>query len=223
MPTALTPQQMSFTFAQIGLNLCLAFALAFLAATVYRKSYSGPGSTFSFYVTLLVTPIVVSMIMMAIGSNIALSLGLVGALSIIRFRTVIKETRDMSFLFLMIGIGLCCGSGAYALAIFGTLFVCTVLAVVQWASHGRFNASEYILVFRRDGLDDGAAEHALDKLSRWRKLHGVADLGADEGCEYTYRIRLGQAVTPEAFIDRVRDVKGLSQMSLISPESHLAI
>ncbi len=223
MPSLLTPQHMNFTVGQVMLNLCLSFALAFIAATLYRRMHGGASSPYSFFVTMLVTPVVVAMIMMAIGSNIALSLGLVGALSIIRFRTVIKDTRDMSILFLAIGIGLCCGSGAYALAIFGTGFVCFVLMAVHFASRARFGIAEYILVFTRRTKNNSNAEDALDGLVSWRKLHGVADLGDEEGCEYTYRIRLGNMITPEAFMERLTGMEGLSRSSLISPESQLAI
>jgi len=223
MPSAFTPQQLSFTIGQIGLNLCLSFALAYLAAGVYRKVRVGPGDFYSLYITLLVTPVVVSMIMMAIGSNIALSLGLVGALSIIRFRTVIKETRDMSFLFLTIGIGLCCGSGAYPLALFGTLFVCLVLVALHYTARVHFTSSEYILVFRQRKPDHAQADTMLDNWVPWRKLHGAADLGDEQGCEYTYRIRLGKDITPEALINRLKNTEGLSQSSLISPEGQTAI
>lgn len=223
MPTAFTPQQMSFTLGQIALNLCLSFALAFLAATLYRKLYSGLSYSFSFFVTLLVTPVVVTMIMMAIGSNVALSLGLVGALSIIRFRTVIKDTRDMAFLFLMIGIGLCCGSGGYGLAITGTIFICGILFAIHYTGKARLAPSEYILVFRCRGHDQGETDRTLSNLVAWRKLHGAADLGEEEGIEFTYRVRLGTSITAEALLNRLRAIKGLSQTSLISPESQLAI
>ncbi len=214
---------MSFTLGQVALNLGLAFALAFLAATVYRKLYSGPSYSFSFFVTLLVTPVVVCMIMMAIGSNVALSLGLVGALSIIRFRTVIKDNRDMAFLFLMIGIGLCCGSGGYGIAIAGTVFVCGVLGALYAVDRSRWVPSEYLLVFRRDGHDEADTDRVLESLVSWRKLHGASDLGPDDGCEYTYRVRLGPSVTPETLLNRLRTVQGLSQSALISPDSQLAL
>ncbi len=223
MPTGFTPQYINFTLGQIALNLCLAFALAYLSATVYRKLYTGPSYSFSFFMTLLVTPVTVAMIMMAIGSNIALSLGLVGALSIIRFRTVIKDTRDMAYLFLMIGIGLCCGSGGYALAILGTIFVCTVVIAVHYAARGGAGPREYILVFRQRGEDNEDTGRLLDSLLSWRKLHGAADLGSSEGCEYTYRVRLSPAVGPETLVNRLKAIAGLSSPSLISPESQLAI
>ncbi len=223
MPTFLTPQQMSFTLGQIALNLCLSFSLAYLASILYRRLYNGPGYSSSFFVTLMVTPVVVTMIMMAIGSNVALSLGLVGALSIIRFRTVIKDSKDMAYLFLMIGIGLCCGSGGYALAILGTAFVCLVLLALHYVNKHRGGPGEFILVFRRRGRDDGDAERVLDDSLAWRKLHGAADLGQDDGCEYTYRVRLSPSVTPETLIHRLKAIQSLYSPSLISPESQLMI
>lgn len=223
MPTAFTPQQLSFTLGQIGLNLALAFALSFVAATVYRKVNAGPGDTFSFYVTLLVTPVVVAMIMMAIGSNVALSLGLVGALSIIRFRTVIKDPRDMAYLFLVIAIGLCCGSGAYPLAIVGTFFVCVVVFTVHAAGRSGWGPSEYILVFRKTGGGGDDVENELAGLTRWSKLHSAADLGEDEGYEFTYRIRLNPDVTPASLLDRLRASGRLTRPSLICSESQLAV
>lgn len=223
MPTAFAPQQMGFTIGQVGLNLSLAFALSYLAATLYRKLYAGPSYCFSFFLTLIVTPVVVAMIMMAIGSNIALSLGLVGALSIIRFRTVIKDTRDMSFLFLMIGIGLCCGAGAYPLAIMGAGFVCFVLTVMHYIPKSRHNANEYILVFRQDASSNGEVESALTGLVSWRELHGACDLGEEGGCEYTYRVRLASTTTPEQLMHRLKSIEGLRDSTLISPESQVAI
>ncbi|MEK6676594.1 MAG: DUF4956 domain-containing protein [Planctomycetota bacterium] len=223
MPTGLTPQQMSFTFGQIALSLCLSFALAYLAAGVYRKMCAGPGHSLSFFITLIVTPMVVCMIMMAIGSNVALSLGLVGALSIIRFRTVIKDNRDMAFLFLTIGIGLCCGSGGYGIGLIGTVFVCGILLAIHAVGKTRLVASEYLLVFRQRHSDSNEASQLLHGLVSWYRLHGAADLGEHEGCEFTYRVRLGSSVAPETLLAKLRSTTGLSHSVLISPESQLAI
>jgi uncharacterized membrane protein YhiD involved in acid resistance len=222
MPSAFSPEHLNLTLGQVGLNLMLAFGLAFMATTVYRRLYSGPAAPATFQVTLMVTPLVVCMIMMAIGTNIALSLGLVGALSIIRFRTVIKDTRDMAFLFLMIGIGLCCGSGSYALAIVGTAFVLVVLLALQVGSRQQWMPSEFILVFRQGEMDHGQAERTLDSLVSWRRLQGVTDLG-EQGCEYTYHVRLGRAAKPEQLVQQLRATEGVTDSVLLSPESQLAL
>lgn len=214
---------MGFTPGQAALNLCLAFALAYAVAALYRHLYAGPGYSFSFFVTLLVTPVVVCMIMMAIGSNVALSLGLVGALSIIRFRTVIKDTRDMAFLFLMIGIGLCCGSGGYGIAILGTGFTCAILFGVHLIGKVRFAPTEYLLILRKSNRDDNEADRLLSELVLWKKLHGASDLGPEDGCEYTYRVRLGSETTPERLMDRLKSLRGVTRSALISPEGQVAL
>ena len=223
MPPSLTPQDFGFSIGQVSLNLALAFALAYLAASFYRKLHVGPSSSRSFFLTLVVTPVVVAMIIMAIGSNIALSLGLVGALSIIRFRTVIKDTRDMSFLFLAIGIGLCCGSGTYALAVFGTIFACLVVACVHYMGKANFSPGEYILVFRKNGESGEDVDQEISSMTTWSRLHSVVDLGEGEGDEFTYRVHLESGINPSAFIHRLKTVGSLTQPSLITPESQLAI
>ncbi len=223
MPVNLIPHINEVTITQAVLNLLIALVLAVFSATIYRRLHSGPAYSFSFFVTLIVTPMVMTMVIMAIGSNVALSLGLVGALSIIRFRTVIKDTRDMSFLFLMIGIGLCCGSSAYMLAVVGTLFVGAALIGIHAVEGRRGGTREYILVFRRDGHDLNGADEVLAELAEWRKLHGAADLGRDVGCEFTYRIKLAETVEPEMVIHRLNGIAGLHDSSLVSAESQLAI
>lgn len=223
MNSLLSPQQMTFSLAQVVLNLCLAFALAYAVAAVYRHLYSGPGYSFSFFVTLLVTPVVVCMIMMAIGSNVALSLGLVGALSIIRFRSVIKDSRDMAFLFLMIGIGLCCGSGGYGIALLGTLFVVAILVGVHAMGKYRLTPTEYLLIFRRQLRDDRETEQALSTMVRWKRLHGATDLGPEDGCEYTYRVRLGPETLPETLLEKLRHIRGVTRSTLISPDGQVAV
>ena len=111
----------------------------------------------------------------------------------------------------------------YALAIVGTLFVCAVVAALHHVRRSGLPPMEYILVFRQRSDDPGDSTPLLDSLLSWRKLHGVTDLGQEEGCEYTYRVRLAPAVKPETLLSRLKSVAGLSQLALISPESQLAI
>ncbi len=224
MPVQLFPQPHPFTAAEVAANLGLALALATATALLYRRLSSGPSYAGSFVVTLIVTPVVVAMVIMAIGGNVATSLGLVGALSIIRFRTVIKDTRDTAYLFLMVGIGLCCGSGAHALAILGTGVVAAVLFGVHVATRRGTRSDEFILVFRKSSLNGSpGADAALDGMVDWRKLHGAADLGNGDGIEYTYRIRLAPDVSAEQMIERLKRIDGVRDTSLISPESQAPV
>ncbi|HZD55465.1 MAG TPA: DUF4956 domain-containing protein, partial [Anaerolineales bacterium] len=139
--------------AQATLSLLVAFALAFLWATVYRKTHSGIAYTRSFFFSLILLSPIVAMIMMAIGSNIALSLGLVGSLSVIRFRTVVKDTKDMTFLFMAIAIGLTSGANVWLVGIIGTVVVSVIAIVLTRVGHNSVGSADYILIFRSNQKD----------------------------------------------------------------------
>ncbi|RJP33674.1 MAG: DUF4956 domain-containing protein [Phycisphaerales bacterium] len=224
MPAQFFPQPHEFTALEAAVNIGLALVLSIASALLYRRLAHGPAFAGSFVVTLIVTPIVVAMVIMAIGGNVATSLGLVGALSIIRFRTVIRDTRDTAYLFLMIGIGLCCGSGAHALALLGTAVVALVLICIHLVAGRSRRSDEFILVFRRQSANGSPRPDAvLDGMVDWHKLHGAADLGNGGGIEYTYRIRLATDVTPEHMLERLKHVEGVCDTSLISPESQAPV
>lgn len=209
------------TPAMILVSLGLAFGLAFLWATVYRRTHTGVAYTRGFYSTLIIIAPIVAMIMMTIQSNVALSLGLVGALSIIRFRTVIKDTKDMTFLFQSVAIGLCAGAGAWIIALIGTGLVAAVVVALYAVGYGALGSADYVLVFRSREADPWAKlpQEARD-LVAWRQLRGATDIGDD--FEYTYSIRLAPKVAPERVATALRgDVA--REVTLITPENHLEL
>ena len=216
--------KVNLTPMQVALNFMLAFALAFIWATVYRKTHSGVAYTRSFFLSLMLISPIVAMIMMAIGSNVALSLGLVGSLSVIRFRAVIKDTKDMTFLFLSIGIGLCCGASAWMVALIGTLF--TALATVVMSKVGAHKASsaDYILIFRSDNKEPW--DHlpaAAQELIAWKQLRGATDVDAGKEFEYTYNVRLASKVSAERVVGAFSGNGAARQVTMIAPENHLEI
>jgi len=208
---------------QVVLSYLLAFALAFIWATVYRKTHSGVAYTRSFFLTLMLISPIVSMVMMAIGSNVALSLGLVGALSIIRFRTVIKDTKDMTFLFLSIGIGLCCGANAWLIAINGTVIVSLITIVMSKTGHGKVGSADYILIFRSDQKEPwNRITSEAQSLISWKQLRGATEMDLGKEFEYTYSIRLTSKATPERIVSELGNGV-IRNVTLITPENHLEI
>ncbi len=184
--------------AQVIMNFLVAFALGYLWATVYRKTHSGVAYTRSFFMTLLLIPSIVAMIMMAIGSNVALSLGLVGSLSVIRFRTVIKDTKAMTFLFLAIGIGLCAGANAWIVAVVGTTIISFITGLMAKVGHGKAGSADYILIFRSDQGDPWEGISAQAKaLIAWKQLRGATDINNGKEFEYTYSVRLARKAKAE--------------------------
>ena len=125
------------------LALILAFALGLFIFLIYKKSYCGLMYSAAFGVTLITLTLITALLMLAVTSNIVLSLGMVGALSIVRFRTAIKEPMDIAFLFWSIAAGIVLAAGFIPLAVFGSVFIGLVLLVFA----GRKNLERpYILV-----------------------------------------------------------------------------
>jgi hypothetical protein len=111
----------AFTLLDIILVMFISFALSLVVAAVYRYTHRGVSYSQSFVHTLVIMGTVVSLIMLIIGSNIARAFALVGALSIIRFRSAVKETRDVAFIFLAMAIGMAVGTRFYLLAAFASV------------------------------------------------------------------------------------------------------
>ena len=215
--------QVDLTPAQVLMSFLFAFSLGFLWATVYQRTHSGVAYTRSFFLSLLLLPPIVAMIMMAIGSNVALSLGLVGSLSVIRFRTVIKDTKDMTFLFFAVGIGLCCGASAWMVAALGTFTVIFIMLVMSRIGHGRPGSADYILIFRSDRREPwSTVAPEAQSLIRWKQLRGATDLNQDKEFEYTYSVRLASKTSPEKVVSEISN-GAIKQVTLIAPENHLEL
>ena len=105
------------------LTIVLSFVLTMMIAFVYRATHRGTSYSQSFVQTLIILSMVVGVVMLIIGSNIARAFTLVGALSIVRFRNAVKETRDVGFIFFAMAIGMACGTRFYLLAIVSTLVI----------------------------------------------------------------------------------------------------
>jgi uncharacterized membrane protein YhiD involved in acid resistance len=194
-----------------------------LWATVYRKTHSGIAYTRSFFMTLILIAPIVAMIMMSIGSNIALSLGLVGALSIIRFRTVIKDTKDMAFLFMAIAIGLTAGANVWMVGIIGTIAISLIAIVMSKVGSNSMSSADYILIFRSNQQEPWEAlPHEAKQLISWKQLRGVTDIDHGQDFEYTYSVRLARNASPERIPSTFTN--GVArQVTMITPENHLEL
>ena len=207
--------------SQVVLSFLLAFALGYLWGTVYRKTHSGVAYTRSFYLTLILMGPAVAMIIMAIGSNVALSLGLVGSLSILRFRTVIKDPKDMMFLFVTVGIGLTSGANAWMVGVIGTAVVSFVTVLMSKIGHDRVGSADYILVFRSQHKEPWAAiPEESQKLISWKQLRSATDVDSGSEFEYTYNVKLSPKAAPEQVVRELSNGK-MRQVAMIAPENHL--
>ena len=138
---------LTYSYQEMVINIVLAMVLGFVVAWVYRYTHKGLSYSQAFTQTILFVSLVVAIVMMVIGSSLAKAFALVGALSIIRFRTVVKDTRDTAFVFGALAIGMAAGTSNYFLAVVGSVFICFLALVLYKSNYGALYKSEFILRF----------------------------------------------------------------------------
>ncbi|MBE5035721.1 DUF4956 domain-containing protein [Gallibacter intestinalis] len=200
----------SITFFDMGIVLVLAFLLGLYIFFIYKKTYSGVMYSASFGVTLIALSLITSLLIMTIVSNIVLSLGMVGALSIVRFRTPVKEPMDIVFLFWAIAVGIVLAAGMIPLAVFGSLFIGIVLLV---ASKRKTRDNPYILVLRC--IDEKSEKEAIKLISEKTKRNNLKSKSVESGTvELNYEVRLID--DDSTFINQLEKMQGISNVTLVS-------
>lgn len=200
----------SFSIIDTILAMGVAFALGLFIFLIYKKTFSGVMYSASFGVSLIAMALVTTFIILAITSNVVLSLGMVGALSIVRFRTAVKEPLDISFLFWSISVGIVVGAGLIPLAVIGTILIgVTMLVFVNKKS----TDNPYILVI--SCVNDTAEKAALTSVKDSVKKHVVKSKTVSKnGVELTVEIRLKDMTTE--FVNKISDLNGVENVVLVS-------
>lgn len=191
----------------MGITLLLSFAIGLFIFFVYKKTYQGVMYSSGFGVTLVALTMITSVVILAVTSNVVLSLGMVGALSIVRFRTAIKEPLDIAFLFWSIAAGIVLAAGLIPLALAGSLFIGLVLIVfVNRKSH--FNP--YILVLSLDS-EKAAAEFIKQNCKKFAVKSKTVTKGK---IELNAEIRLKDESTD--FVNALSEMPGVENAALVS-------
>ncbi len=200
----------SITVLDMALALVLAFGLGLFIFFVYKKTYAGVMYSSSFGVTLVALTMITTLVILAVTSNVVLSLGMVGALSIVRFRTAIKEPLDIAFLFWSIAAGIVLAAGLIPLAVLGSVFIGIIILIF---ANRRDMSNPFIVVIDCDGHDSEAA--ALDFLRQHTRRCSVKSKTARKGSvELNLEVRLRDTDTD--FINALADLNGVQSAVLVS-------
>lgn len=192
------------------LALTLSFAVGLFIFFIYKKCYAGVMYSSSFGVTLIALTMITSLLILAVTSNIVLSLGMVGALSIVRFRTAIKDPSDIAFLFWAIAVGIVLAAGFIPLAVLGSLFIGFILLIF---SRYKGFESPYILVLHCNHSDAEVKAHLFIE-QKVKKL-SVKSKSVSPGCiELNYEIRLKDQNTD--FINKLAELPGVNHTVMVS-------
>ena len=159
-----TTEIASFTLTEFLLSITLSVLLSSIIVLVYRKTHKGLSYSRTFSVTIILMSLTVAFIMLIIGSNLARAFSLVGALSIIRYRNAVKESRDTAFIFISMAVGMACGVKLYLMALIFALFSSAIILILDFFNFGDVDRSErliHIAVPKSTALEN--VKRAMDK------------------------------------------------------------
>ena len=200
----------SVSITDMVLTMVLAFALGLFIFLIYKKTYSGVMYSAGFGVTLVALTMITSLVILAVTSNVVLSLGMVGALSIVRFRTAIKEPLDIAFLFWAIAAGIVLAAGMIPLAVFGSVIIGIVMLVFV---NRKSMSSPYIAIITC--ADHASEQRAVAFLKAQSERAVIKSKTAQAGrIELNYEIRLKNDNTD--FITELSAMEGVSSAVLVS-------
>jgi len=200
----------AYTVENVVFNLITTTVLALYLYFIYRRSFSGVIYSQSFNITLVMVCIITAIVMMTIGSNMALSLGLVGSLSIIRFRTAIKEPRDIAFLFWAIAIGLAAGTGEYLIAITGSIIISLLLLLFNRVIYNNYS---YLLVLKGSEIELDSVSNILKEYKIPNKFRLKTTRNTFE--EATYEITL-KSISTDKLIKSFYSIEGVEEVHIVS-------
>ena len=199
-----------FSLTDMLIAMGLAFVLGLFILFIYKKTFNGVMYSSGFGISLVAMSLVTTMIILAIGSNVILSLGMVGALSIVRFRSAVKDPMDIAYLFWAISAGIVLGAGLIPLAIFGSVFIGVVLYIF---SSKKPTDKPYILIV--DCADETAEGSVNALLKRTVKKSLLKSKTVTKtGLELTIEVRLPDQES--GFVNKISDLAGVSNAVLVS-------
>ena len=166
---ALSEMQTKMPIETVFLILVIAFIVAMIIYLTYKNTYTGVMYNPRFNVSLVMITMVTTIVMVVIGSNISVSLGMVGALSIIRFRTAVKDPRDTAFIFWGVVSGLACGTQNYTIVLAGSVVICLVLFIFKKVVSGD---DKYLLIIKGTDLDTSAIDKYVEKNTKYATCKG---------------------------------------------------
>ncbi|WP_425446484.1 DUF4956 domain-containing protein [Dethiothermospora halolimnae] len=200
----------SFTINNIIFNIVITTILALFIYFVYKKTFSGVTYSQNFNITIVMVCIITAIIMMLIENNLALSLGMVGSLSIIRFRTAIKEPRDIGFLFWAIAVGLSAGTHKFIIAIIGSIILALLLLIFNKTIYFDYC---YLLILRGSNIESKDVSDILGEYKIPSKLR--MKMTKDFFVEITYEIKL-KSIEEDLLIKSLKSIENIEEVHIVS-------
>lgn len=217
-----TSNVLSYSYPEMLFNMFLAMLLGFVITGVYRHTHKGLSYSQSFSLTILFVTVIVAIVMMVIGSSLARAFALVGALSIIRFRTVVKDTKDTAFVFAALAVGMAAGTSNYFLASAATVVISLLAVATHHFNYAALYKSEFILRFvveRSIGEDRYIA--TIKEYARVAQLLHLEPAADGELVKMTYDVHMKEDIEPADLTAALAKLEEISEVVLIAAKSDI--
>ena len=199
-----------FSAVDVMIGMVFALIIGLFIMLIYKKSFSGVMYSRGFAMSLVGLSLVTTLVIMAVTSNVVLSLGMVGALSIVRFRAAIKEPMEIVFLFWSLAVGIVIGAGMIPLAVIGSLIIGLIFILFV---NLKINHTPYILIV--NCADENAEKSAMELIEKSVGKYVVKSKTVnDSGIELTVEIRIKDPAT--SFVNSIKEVAGVSSATLVT-------
>lgn len=201
----------SFSLVDSFIAILISFMIGVFIYAVYKKTFTGVMYSRTFNISLIAMTMITSLIIQGVTSNIVLSLGMVGALSIVRFRTAIKDPMDIVFLFWSISAGILSGAGLIPLAVVGSIIIGIVLVITM---NNITTDIAYLLVIKC--INDNSEKEVANLLKSKIKKYGIKSkiVSGNDGIEIVYEIRLKEQNS--AFVNEINALQGINSVVMLS-------
>jgi uncharacterized membrane protein YhiD involved in acid resistance len=208
--------------SEILINLVLSFILGVLISLIYKKTHKGLSYSQSFMVTNIFVAVIVCMVIMIIGNSLARAFALVGALSIIRFRTVVKDTKDTAYIFWSLAAGMAAGTGSYFLAIAGSIIISGIALILFYTNFGSIIKSEFIVQFRINSNDSNITSQYNKLISDFTKsqtLLSSESSGDGQTIKVSFDVVMKEEMKQNELISKISKIDGVSEVVIIAAKS----
>ncbi len=209
----------TINFNQVAGNLIFALMCGLFIAIIYRSTYKGPNYSPTFVQSIVLLSMITALVIMVIGNNLARAFGLVGAMSIIRFRTAVKDTQDIVFIFFSLAVGMAAGVGLKFIAVAGTGFIGLVLLILSHANFAVPKKEEFLIQFHSE-MPEGKTPYlgVMEKHCKQHRLINMQSLGVEDMFELSFYVKMRNKVKSAEFIRELNLVPHLSNIRFFFDE-----
>jgi uncharacterized membrane protein YhiD involved in acid resistance len=212
-----------FTIWDVTIVLCLSFVLSLVIGKTYQMTHKGISYSQGNVQTYVLMAVVIAVIMLVIGSNIARAFSLVGALSIVRFRNAVKESRDVGFVFWAMAVGMCCGTRYYEMAVFATVVIAVFVFVMHYFNFFARTVRERILLVEVPPEGDAEAifGELFNKTFTEHYLISMESMPGSGNLQFTYSTTIHGKFDSGKFLHQIRALNGERKVSLIEGQQQI--